>query len=154
LDDELAEINRQTELAKANAQLREVKATGVAHLGHSLVAAARGSEDKQDLSTRPPDSTGPGSPAVAESPAPIEEIDEETASITPLPKRTKAPRQLPAAARATRADGLRKRAFQLLERDSELSVNSLAKTLGCRWTRADQLKREFLRSRSTSQVAL
>jgi hypothetical protein len=146
VEEELAEINRQAELAQASNRLREVKALGMAHLGRSLMAAARGSEDKQDHSTRRPDPTGPGSPAVAGHPKKAER-PEEAASVTQLPTRsTKRTRELPGVARASRADSLREQAFQLLERDPDLSANRLAKKLGCRWGRADQLKREFGRS--------
>jgi hypothetical protein len=36
----------------------------------------------------------------------------------------------------------RKKASRLLEATPEMSVKALAKTLGCRWGKADQLKRE------------
>jgi hypothetical protein len=155
LEEELAEMDRQAKLAEAGNRLREVKALGMARIGRSLIAAARGSEDQQDDTTQQPEPTGPGSPVAAELPAQVEETEADTASITPLPQRAKRQtRQLPAAARASRADRLRNQAFRLLERDPDLSVNQLAKTLGCRWGKADQLKREFLRSQQSRRVAL
>ena len=42
LEDELAAIDRKTQLAAANQKLREQQALGVARMGRSLVAAARG----------------------------------------------------------------------------------------------------------------
>ncbi len=126
-EEELAEINRQAQLAQAGNRLREVKALGVAHIGRSLIAAARGSETKQDHSTQRPEPTGPGSPAAAGLPSQVEQTDEDTDRVTKLPRHTT---QLPAAARAEQTT-------RLLERDPDLSVNQLAKMLGCRWGRAD-----------------
>jgi hypothetical protein len=145
LEEELAEINRQAELTQANNRLREVKATGMAHMGRSLIASARGSEDKQDESTQQSEPTGPGSPAAVGLPSKVEEDPDR---VTRLPIRAKRTTQLPAA------ESRRKMAFQLLERDPDLSVNQLAKTLGCRWGRADQLKREFLRSQQSDKLAI
>ena len=141
LDEELAQIDRQAKLAEAKQPSPGSKALGMAHMGRSLVAAAKGTEDKQDNSTRRPNPTGPGTPAVT---APSQEVDEtdEEGTVTKLPERSKRTRQLTPAAEQSR----RKRAFRLLERDPDLSINQLAKLLGCRWAKADQLKREFQRS--------
>ena len=148
-------MDRQAKLAEAGNRLREVKALGMACMGRSVIAAARGSEDQQDDTTQRPEPTGPGAPVAAELPTQVEETEAAPASITKLPQRAKRPtRHLPAAARASRADSLRKQAFRLLERDPDRSVNQLAKTLGCRWGKADQLKREFLRRQQSRQVAL
>ncbi len=130
---------------------QEIKATGMAHFGRSIIGAARGSEDKQAESTQQPEPTGPGLPVVARLPPEVDETDEDTDRVTKLPTRTS---QLPAAARASRTDSLRKQAFGILERDPELSVNQLAKALGCRWGRADLLKREWMRSQQSGKLAL
>jgi hypothetical protein len=58
------------------------------------------------------------------------------------------------AARASVEEKRRKKASRLLEATPEMSVKALAKALNCRWGKADQLKREWMRSRQSGLVAL
>ena len=147
LEDELSAIDRKTKLAAANQQLREVQALGVAHLGRSLMAVAKG-EQPQDGSRPETPPTGPGNPLVSAQPAPGDEPEADTEGVTTLPVRRPAVRQLKPAARASVEEKRRKLAFKMLAADPEMSALALQKALSCRWATADKLKREFDRQQS------
>jgi hypothetical protein len=157
LEEELDEIERATKVAAARQGLREQQAVGATRLGRSLLAAAQGRKQEEN-STPDPLPTGPGSPTAssAENSSPDESSsDTGSNNIATLPvesKRRQTGRHLSPVARISAEEGLRRRAFELLEREPGISVSRLARTLHVRWEKADALARAY--RRQASNVAL
>lgn len=165
LEDELREIDRKAQIAAANQRLREVQAVGAARIGRSLIAAAKGAQMQDETRPETPP-TGPGTPSVS---APLasesDELDDNTGVLT-LPESDEwAEEQLAPAARGNTPSGPRAvrktitakgreaAAYQLLADDPDLSVSALQRALGCRWERADQLKKQWVRQHSKQRLA-
>lgn len=158
VEDELAEINRKVQIEAANQRLREQRAVGVAHIGRSLLAAAKG-EQVQDETRPETPPTGPGTPLVS---APLSHNDDESeydTDVLSLPYADESDQQqLAPAARGNTPSGPRAvrktisakvretTAYQLLDGDPDLSVSELARQLGCRWETANALKKRYARS--------
>jgi len=163
LEDELRELDRKTRLAEANQRLREVQAVGVAHLGRSLMAAAKGVQvQEEDRPENPP--TGPGTPLVSAPNSSFdEELDEQRGVLTiPLADEEEQERLEPAARgsvpsgprqirQTITAEGRKSAAWRLLEANPDMSASELQRALRCRWDTADRLKKAFSREHRVPQ---
>ena len=164
VQEELAEIDRKTQLAAANQRLRETQALGVAHLGRSLLSAAQGKQMQDEPRPENPP-TGPGTPQVS---APLaaddDESDDERGVLTLPIADESAEEQLAPAARGITPSSprtvrtkitaaMRKAAaYEYLDDDPELSVLALQEKLHCRWETADRLKKAYKREHLQRRV--